>query len=54
MNNDAMTIDHDDPNIKNFSIFCEMLIWDNLGRSDDYLKSTLSNQVLDLPEKEDE
>jgi hypothetical protein len=35
MYNDAMTIDHDDPNIKNFSRFCEMLIWENLGMSNE-------------------
>lgn len=51
---DAMSIAYTDPNIKNFSRFCEMLIWDKLGRSNEYLKSTLSSQVLDLPEKEDE
>ena len=53
MYNDDMTIDHDDTNIKNFNRFCEMLIWENLGMSE-YLKSShQSNQVLDLPEKED-
>ena len=39
MYNDAMTIAHSDPNIKNFSRFCEMLIWERLGRSKEYLKS---------------
>jgi hypothetical protein len=38
MYNDAMTIAYADPNIKNFSRFCEMLIWERLGRSDEYLK----------------
>ena len=52
MYNDAMTIDHADTNIKNFSRFCEMLIWERLGMSE-YLKSSnQSNQSLDLPERE--
>jgi hypothetical protein len=32
----------------------EHLLFEALGRSNEYLKSTLSSQVLDLPEKEDE
>ena len=39
MYNDAMTIAHANPNIKNFSRFCEMLIWERLGKSSEYLKS---------------
>ena len=38
MYNDAMTIAHADPNIKNFSRFCEMLIWEKLGKDPKYLK----------------
>ena len=45
MFNDAMTIAHADPNIKNFSRFCEMLIWEKLGRSNEYLKSPNQESV---------
>jgi hypothetical protein len=38
MFNDAMTIAHADTNIKNFSRFCEMLIWEALGKDPKYLK----------------
>jgi hypothetical protein len=47
MYNDAMTIAHADPNIKNFSRFCEMLIWERLGRSKEYLKSSSQNTSVD-------
>ena len=45
MYNDAMTIAHADNNIKNFSRFCEMLIWERLGKSSEYLKSPNQESV---------
>ncbi|MGC8602056.1 MAG: hypothetical protein ACP5VS_00030 [Desulfomonilaceae bacterium] len=45
MYNDAMIIAHADPNIKNFSRFCEMLIWEKLGKSSEYLKSPNQESV---------
>ena len=56
MYNDAMTIAHSDPNIKNFSRFCEMLIWERLGKSSEYLKDSGDNQksLALSSDKEDE
>ena len=38
MYNDAMAIAVKDPNLKNFSRFVEMLIWERLGQDSEYLK----------------
>ena len=56
MYKDAMTIAHADNNIKNFSRFCEMLIWERLGKSSEYLKDSGDNQksLALSSDKEDE
>ena len=56
MYTDAMSIAYADPNIKNFSRFCEMLIWEYLRKDSKYLKNstvTDNQKSLELTPQDD-